>query len=57
MVQWAISSRRVVLGTYRFFGVAAKAFSVIVFTAIWGAFEAFGAHRYYEGFHTEWSSC
>jgi hypothetical protein len=34
MVQVAMNGRRVVLATYRFFGVAAKGFYVIVFTAI-----------------------
>src|ERR1700722_11917197 len=40
MVQVAMNARRVVLGTCWFLGVIAKAFSVIVFTAVWPCFRA-----------------
>jgi hypothetical protein len=51
MVQWARSGRRVVLATSRFFVLAAKGFSVIVFRAFSGAVRAAGVHRYHEGIH------
>jgi hypothetical protein len=37
-----MNGRRVVLATYRFFGVAAKGFYVIVFTAICSSFCVYG---------------